>query len=170
MTPDIELQVQVVIKALTEVVSPAIDATNKAAIEQLNLSIATLQFVQDRVTMQGNRNRAQLSNAVTVCKRLVELGVCGDIEDKLVDAGNLRNNPEADIAAIRRATSGLMALAADAIDAVDDPAQAAQVGRAVIAATKAQTDLARAWFVRSGFELEPDKVPALATLISSRKT
>ena len=166
MNPDIELQLQTVIKALAEVVAPAVDGTNKAAIEQLHLSIATLAMAQDRVAMQGERARAELANAIALAERLVELGVGGEIAAPLALAGQLRDDPKGSLNSVRSASAQLMAIAADVVDAVDDPALAARVGRAVIEASEAQTDLARAWFVKSGFELEPDKVPDLATLLA----
>ena len=42
MVPDADLQLSVVIKALSEVVAPAVDPANRLAVEQLHLSIATI--------------------------------------------------------------------------------------------------------------------------------
>jgi hypothetical protein len=49
MIISLDLQLRVVIKALREVVAPALDPANELAKEQLGLSIATLAVVQARL-------------------------------------------------------------------------------------------------------------------------
>src|SRR3546814_17918669 len=64
MIPDLDLQLQVVIKALKDTVMPAVDPAHRMAIEQLGLSIATLSMVRERLPLAGLRAWQDLATAI----------------------------------------------------------------------------------------------------------
>src|SRR3546814_19527781 len=64
MIPDLDLQLQVVIKALKDTVMPAVDPAHRMAIEQLGLSIATISLVRARLPLAGLREWPDLANAI----------------------------------------------------------------------------------------------------------
>src|SRR3546814_11599500 len=66
MIPDLDLQLQVVIKALKDTVMPAVDPAHRMAIEQLGLSIATLSMVRERLPLAGLREWQDLAHAIAL--------------------------------------------------------------------------------------------------------
>src|SRR3546814_17934705 len=71
MIPDLDLQLQVVIKALKDTVMPAVDPAHRMAIEQLGLSIATLSMVRERLPLAGLREWQDLANAIALGRATV---------------------------------------------------------------------------------------------------
>jgi len=162
MVPDAELQLAVVIKALRDVVAPAVDPGNKPAIEQLHLSIATIGLVQRGLPLAHARARQELLNALGLAEAVTAAG--GAVDDAAARAALA--DPAADEArldAVRRAV--LVAVEQAVADAAGTARESA-VARAVVQASKAQCDLARAWSAPAGFEVEPGAVPALEALLS----
>lgn len=79
MVPSPEMQLRSAIKSLTDSVRPAIDATNKAAAEQVDLVIATLAMVRDRIPLLRRFARAELKDQIELASKvtpyLIEGGV-----------------------------------------------------------------------------------------------
>lgn len=161
MVPDADLQLAVVIKALRDVVAPAVDPANKLAIEQLHLSIATIGLVQRGLPLAHARARRELLNAIALAEAVADAGGCADhgpAQAALAD-------PAADEARLDGERRDLLAVVEAAVAAAAGTARETAVARAVIAASKPQCDLARAWCAPSGFEVEPDALPPLDELL-----
>src|SRR3546814_16465351 len=71
MIPDLDLQLQVVIKALQDTVMPAVDPAHRMAIEQLGLSIATLSMVRERLPLAGLREWQDPAHALALGRATV---------------------------------------------------------------------------------------------------
>src|SRR3546814_15487978 len=71
MIPDLDLQLQVVIKALKDTVMPAVDPAHRMAIEQLGLSLETLSMVRERLPLAGLREWQDLANALALGRATV---------------------------------------------------------------------------------------------------
>ena len=163
MVPDAELQLDVALKALREVVLPAVDPANGVAIEQLHLAMMTIGLVRERLPLRHRRARQELRNALDMAERLAALGAGGEAVASLADAARgLLADPAADEAALSTVRCALLA-ALEAVVAASGGDVA--IARAVVAASKAQTDLARAWCLPAGFEVGAEDLPALDTLL-----
>lgn len=161
MVPDTDLQLAVVIKALRDVVAPAVDPANKLAIEQLHLSIATIGLVQRGLPLAHARARRELLNAVALAEAVAAVG-------SPIDGGAAQaalGDPAADEPRLDSERRALLAAVEGAVTAAAGTTRETAVARAVIAASKPQCDLARAWCAASGFEVEPDALPALDDLL-----
>ena len=70
MVPDPDLQLQVVIKALSETIAPAVRSDEKVAQEQLHLSIATLGILRQQLPMTRRYLRRLADDAIALADRL----------------------------------------------------------------------------------------------------
>jgi len=162
MTPDLDLQLQVAIKALTDTVMPALDPDNKVAAEQLGLAIATFSMIRMRLPFEAARSWRALANAIDVA-----VAVSAELDDaelkSAVGAGRLllsENNP-----APRARDSQTRAIQARLGLIAREPDTPISVLRAIVEGARAELDLARAWCLPAGFEPDPREVPELAALL-----
>lgn len=164
MVPDLDLQLQVVIKALRDTVMPAVDPAHRMAVEQLGLSIATLGMVRSRLPLLNLREWQDLANAITLGRAVLADAPSIAVNDALKEAETLRElacpAPEARPAATRAILSAVSA----AVKTADDQL-AATLMRTVVEYSQPALDLARAWGKSAGFEPDPDQVPEVATLL-----
>jgi len=163
MVPDSDLQLAVVIKALRDVVAPAVDPANKLAIEQLHLSIATLGLVQNGLPLAHARARRELINAIDLAAAVSAAGASIDA----AAAHGVLADAAADEGALDAARRALLSTVEQAVSASAGKPEERAIAKAVIAASKPQCDLARAWCAGSGFEVEADALPSLESLLSA---
>ena len=162
MQPDPNLQLTVVIKALRDVVLPSLDSENAVALEQLHLSLATLEMVRSRLPMLHAVARRELKNAVTLARAVNDDAAVGSM---IAAAVTLLEDPAAGTDAIDTLRAGLLDEVSKSVNRTVNRHQRRTVARSVIAASKAQCDLARAWSVPSGFERDPEELQELTSLI-----
>lgn len=174
-----EIQLKGAIKALTDVVIPAVDPDNKLAQEQVRLVLGTLQIVANRMHLLYRYDRHEIERLTVLARELGRFGETGDgngeatraAADRLSRAGHqggdvldrARAEPselETTIRSLREAISGFIR----AVHA-DGRAHVPEVRRAVLVAAKEQLDRERAWVLAHGFESDPDSVAGLETLI-----
>jgi hypothetical protein len=163
MVPDIDLQLRVVIRALRDVVLPAVDSGNRPALEQLHLSIATLVMAEARLPLAGGRLRAELANAIA----LAEAADAAALAAPLSTAKAVLEDPRADTRDLEIHKARLLTAVSTLVDdAPGDGARADSLARAVVATSKPQFDLIRAWCLPAGFEPDPDEVPPIERLLA----
>ena len=161
MVPDINLQIAVVIKALRDVVAPAVDAANKLAIEQLHLSIATLGLDQQRLPLDLRRARRELQNAIQLAEEVHTAALEPQLHISVAAARATLVDPRLDEAALDGVRTELLAhVEAVVAAAVGGPSER-QVARAVIVASRPQCDLARAICAPAGFDPAASELPPL---------
>jgi hypothetical protein len=166
MVPDIDLQLRVVIKALRDVVLPAVDSGNRLAVEQLHLSIATLGMVEARLPLAGRRVRAELANAIA----LAEAADAAALAAPLFAAKAALEDPRADGRDLEMHKARLLTGVSTLVDeAPGNGARADSLARAVVAASKPQFDLIRAWCLPAGFEPDPGEVAPIEGLLVKAK-
>jgi hypothetical protein len=170
MVPDIDLQLRVVIKALREVVAPAVDPNNKLALEQFHLSLATLGFVESRLPLVRKRVRQELQNAVALAEAVAAAlkQNSSPITTEVIAARTALADADVDTSELEAFKSRLLAAVSAAVNASSDAATDLALAKAVVAASKPQFDLTRAWGLPAGFEPDPAEVPPLAGLIASK--
>jgi len=163
MVPDPDLQLSVVIKALRDVVAEAVDPANRLAIEQLQVSIATLSLLKQRLSLLHRCARAELVNALALGGSLLTVvGRESALDSALEAARAALDDPDTDTAELGVFKARLLAAASAVVEAGTGDRAIAQ---AVITASKPQLDLGRAWCLPAGFELNPKELPALADLL-----
>lgn len=165
MIPDIDLQLQIVLKSLSDIVAPAVDTTDKVASEQLQLVIATLKMVRDHVPLERRMVRRLLGDEIALADRIAATGVADrDLVDAVAVARDALGDPECDTVDLDHVRSVLTSrtvsvIAAAGARGVDSLAQA------VIGGTKVPLDRLRAWCLPSGFEPDPAQVAALQSVL-----
>lgn len=152
-----------VIKALTDVVAPALDPNDPLAQEQLRLSVDYIAFVRQRIDYLHGRERFDLLHYVKIARSMQEAGVPADcsegvfLERALAPAEVLAESPAALTHELREAAMELAhAVAAVVRSASGLPADVARkVRHIVMDATEEKLEFERLWYVPIGFEAPP---------------
>lgn len=171
------IQLQSVIKALSEVVLPAIDADNKPAIEQTKLSIGLLSLLAEQLPVQFSFDCDELARLIATGRRLVDSAAGGEatqtaaavLRDALDDASRTldgaRSGPAKVVGAVRTLREATGSLVTQAH--TDGTAQArAAIDGAVLAMSKAQLLRERALMRLQGWEPDPKAIPPLSELLA----
>lgn len=161
------------IKALSDVVTPAVDPANPLAGEQLRMVCSYLSLVIDRVPLRSQRIDFELQCAKRLTQSLRPLAKGCDTEadaalQAALDAADSieRNAPaEADVL---RITAMLNAAAASVVRAAGgaDADTARKVERCVVTHSKDWLDLQRAWFAPLGSDSGAAELPSVEAALS----
>lgn len=161
------------IRALEDVIAPAIDATNPLAVEQLRMVRGYLTLVADRLPLRHDRLRHQAAGLLALGRGLLaHAAACGEELERAFQGA--MDRVAAATAAIDTPEDGLMqsgAALAAAVSAlvrgcaVQDPKTRDAVERAVLQASGAWIDVERAWFAPLGFDPEAKSLPPLGRLL-----
>lgn len=162
MIPDADLQLSVVIKALRDVVAPAVDAANLVAVEQLHLALATLGMVRARLPHLHAVARQELANALALASAVDAQGEIGKL---IADGREVLGDPQTATAALDSVRVRLLDAVSEYVASPFDPEQQRRIDRAIIAHSKPQCDLARAWSLPAGFEPNPGEVMEIERLL-----
>ena len=172
------IQLQSIIKAMTDVVLPAVDPDNRLAQEQVNLVIRMLGVVSKRLPIQYRYDRTELNRYLALSQQLMKEAAGGKTTISALEAlkacasngsqvfSRALVAPDELESAIfeMRAQMGALLLALD-----DDGAAASRtaVARLTMTAAKEQLDRERAWLVDMGFESKPSEMPSVESLIEA---
>ena len=162
------------IKALKEVVSPAVDTSNPLAVEQLRMVCGFLSMVCERLPYRSERIRFELRNAIALAQALSPNAAGCDreavvaLESALARGTAVIGNPDAIESDIQVATAQLAAATSALIRSSVDTDEAArrQIDRAVAANAKAWLDVQRTWFLPLGFDTEASALPSIAAALT----
>jgi len=163
------------IKALNEVVLPAVDPTDPLAGEQLRLIAGFLRFLGSRLPYVHDRNRFELEHYLALGERLAadarqaSAEISQRLDRAIAEARALLQGQRASVAEMRSATAALSAPISGLVRAVADADTALRrrVEQTVLAGSKPWVDMQRAWFVVQGFELHPDELPPLGEALKA---
>ena len=165
MVPDIDLQLQIVLKSLSDIVAPAVDPADKVASEQLQLVIATLKMVRDRVPLERRMARRLLEDEIGLADRIAAAGVDDrGLLDAVAAAKDVLADPECDTLDFDNARSVLTTRTVSVIAAAGS-AGVESLALAVIGGTRVPLERLRAWCLPSGFEPDPGQVAALPAVL-----
>lgn len=172
-----EIQIKSMIKAMTDVVLPAVDPINQLAVEQTRLVIGMLSLMAKQLPIQFQFDRDELQRLLGFTEPLLadearEPGYAGALQRLaethragaavlarcLVDPATLLNA----VHELRAATSDLVA----AVPATDDRGLIERVERAVMELSKEQLLRDRSLLLPQGWELDPDAIPAIESLLA----
>jgi hypothetical protein len=172
------LQIQTIIKAMTEDIIPALDQTNQLAMQSAHLTIGTLALIAQHLPLEYRYDCDELARLIECAKSLgAQLKPKGGLTAaaELTEAGKVgsdvlsraRAEPGEIVEAVRR----LRAASAKAVTAVyeagDEAAQAA-VQKTVLVMSKQQLLRDRSWLLMQGWEPDPKSVPGIAELLTSK--
>jgi hypothetical protein len=157
------------IKALNEVVAPAVDPSHAGAQQQLRLVVEFLEFHRDRLPHHLDRARFELRQHLSLAERLADLAESALPEEteslrasidpaRLVEHRDWVRPAEARAvtAALETAITGLVRAAADL-----DTERRRPIERAVVDAGAGLLTGERAWFASQGFDPDPGALPPL---------
>ena len=163
------------IKALNEVVLPAVDPRDPLAGEQLRLVAGFLKFLRLRLSHVQDRRRFELDHYLELAQRLaadaraVSADVSSRLDMAIEHARALVRRVDASDDDVRAATAALTAPLSALVRAAAqvDPAMRRRIEQAVVAGARPWVDMQRAWFVPQGFELHADELPSLEQALRS---
>ncbi len=167
MNQSFDTQLGVVLRALGEVVLPALDGADKHVVEQLHLSMAALNFMRQRLPEAGRFFRVELADYAGLAEAIADLLLPHDTTGAeplraLADAGRaMLRNPVADWADHIEATRRLRAAIAGAIEHGTDTPYRHALNELVMATSSEMHMRARAWYLPFGFEPDPEALPVL---------
>lgn len=163
-----DIQLKTALRALTEVILPAVDRDNALAIEQTQVVIGLLQLMASRLPLQFRYDCDELARLLTLCRALPDsedAALAAAIDGGSAVLARARSGPDEVVHAIRelRAASGAV-IGARYRDG--DAATRAALSAQVLAHAEQQLLRERAWFTPQGWELDPDSVPAIEDLLA----
>jgi hypothetical protein len=165
MTPDIDLQLVVVVRALKGIVWDSVPTENISARENLRMSIATLEFVLQRHSFQSLRAAAELRNAIELAEKVAPIAGDPELDEALGAAKLMADETWDDAKSLDRRRTRLSSAVCDSVERARDPTVKLKIAEAIILASKGQLDLARAWCLPAGFEANPKLVPSLEEVL-----
>jgi hypothetical protein len=159
-----ETQLQVVQRALGEVVLPALSGAEKHVIEQLQLSMAALGFMQSRLPHARRFYRGQLMAYLDMADAI--LGLTPDEKlSQFANEGRARlDHPEADDADYVAATRDLREAIASSVAAAEGAPHEAALDALILNKSVPILMQDRLWCLPLGFELKPEALPPAAWL------
>ncbi|HEX5805292.1 MAG TPA: hypothetical protein VFY31_03010 [Macromonas sp.] len=173
------LQIQTVIKAMIDVVLPAVDPNNKLAQEQARLVIGTLSIVLQRLPLTYRYERDELSRFLALAdtlqgqskalqstqETLQELTAAVALGEDVLDRA--RAEPSELEAANFQLREKIGALVTALYEA--NPSDTLKhVSTTVTAHAKEQLLRERSWLIGQGWESNPQDIPAIESLIGDR--
>jgi len=172
MQPGYDLRIRTMVKALKETVLPAIDETNRAAVEQAHILLGSLELLRQQIDyahwfeVSDARGMAQLIRTVI---REAQLGSACEAETIAADA--LREAERHDIPlsqlreANRRLRGAITKLIEDAF-ACADASIGQHVQALVLANSEEQIGRERAFVAAARFDVFPDNLRSIEEALS----
>jgi hypothetical protein len=163
MIHSFDSQLQVSLRALEEVVAPALAGAEKYVIEQLMLSIVTIGFVKTRLPEARRFYRMELRSCIEIARTAADIAdASGELAEGIKAGEQALADPEADIAEFETASRALR----DSVTALSHASvgQPFQLKLEAAILNKSSTLVAqyRQWCLPFGFELHPEALPKAA--------
>jgi hypothetical protein len=174
------IQIQSMIKALTDVVLPAVDPANKLAQEQSRLIIGMLTLMSKQLPLQFRFDCDELHRLVGFAQQLQEQAkgaastrtAVAELTSQARTAAGVLERAQADPEELLGSIRSLRAAIATVVTAVSlegDEATVAGVQQTVLSKSKDQLLRDRSWLLMQGWEPDPASVPAIETLLAERR-
>jgi len=163
MIKEFDVDLQVVLRALEDVVAPALANAEKHVIEQLMLATATIAFVKKRLPEARRFWRMDLRGWIDLAVETGDIAGATAVLSAAVDAGeHALRDPAADLADFQSASRRLRdEITALSHAAVGQPWQA-RLEAVILEKCGALLDQTRLWCAPMGFELQPQLLPDAA--------
>lgn len=165
MTPSIDLRIATMLRAMQEVVSPAIDGNNSLAREQAALVIGQLKLLAEQWNKAEDYAQACLADLV---QSVEGLQAQGGEHTQQASAGLIAAIADNADWSAEQHFKAVMAGADALVRAADLDGEAAfrtALRKALLAFSKRQSLRDRSWFQLSGFDLKPDELHTVDDII-----
>lgn len=165
MIQSFETQLQVSIRALDEIVAPALVGADKHVIEQLHLVMAALGFMRARLSSAAGFQRAELESYLALAEeaaanfRQHRGSECKPLLEAVAAGRAALESPTSEADDYQRSTRGLRELVTALVTQSSSEAEAAGLQALVLARSGEMLGDARLWCLPLGFELDPDALP-----------
>ncbi len=158
-----DLQLQSIIKSMTDVILPAVDPANRMALEQAQLVLGMLHLLALRLPMQFHYDCDALQRYLDLSTTL-QGEIRGGVETtaaqaalghEVIDAAKLSAGAKSSPAALEASLTHMRNAIGALVRAVwvdGEPGCRAPVGRAVLAASRAQIERERSWFAPQAWD------------------
>lgn len=174
MTP--EVQIRSAVKALTDVVLPAVDPNNKLAQEQARLVIGMLNLMGEQLPFRYRFDRDELNRLVAYSRKIqlaarggeattsavTQLSAATNAAQKALDGAI--TTPEALVDAVRTMRAATGEVVTQAYRDGDTDCRGA-VRDLVLELSQAQLLRERSMYLAQGWEPDPKAIPPIATLL-----
>jgi hypothetical protein len=168
-----QLQIQTIIKAMTEDVIPALDRTNQLAMQSAQLTVGMLALMAQHLPLEYRYDCDELARLIECAKALIVQLPSGTAAAQLKEAGNIgdevlsraRAEPEEIVHAVRRLRTASAKAIASVYEGGDSAAKEV-VAKTVLSMSKQQLLRDRSWLLLQGWEPNPKSVPAIADLLA----
>lgn len=168
MIPDIELRLDSVRRALTEVILPAIDQGNSLAVEQTMLAIGHIGMIMGQVDKAADYVAICFADLATTMADLPVTGGADTTAAAAALAATLSSPGQGeDCRNAYRAATGALERLIRAVDSDGDADFRRELHRKVLAFTKRQAGRERSWFAASGFDPDARNLPSIPNMISA---
>lgn len=158
-----DTQLQVALRALGEVVAPALGQAEKHVQEQLHLAIATLGFVKTRLPEARRWYRMELGHYIDLAEQASLLaGGDAGLDTLAAEGVAALASATADIADYETITRHLRDAVTALVDRCAGSDKGAALDRLVLDRSGDLLPQYRQWAVPFGLELKPDALPAPA--------
>lgn len=172
------LQIQTTIKAMVDVVLPAIDPNNKIAQEQARLVVGMLNLLAERQPLTYRYDRDELSRFLSLAHTLHSQAedVAGTEEARhalaaSIDAGaDVLDRARAEPSELESANFDLrerIGALITAMYAAADEAKLRHVSATALGHAREQSLRERSWLIGQGWEQDPEAIPAIEALIGA---
>lgn len=168
LRPDI--QIPSMLKAMVEVITPAIDPANELAMQQAQLMVGHLALIMQNMPLQYRADRDELDRLVAYARDIRGMGEGDEALDAAIDSAadvldRGRAAPDELVGAIHGLTAALDEPIRSLADNDDAKAQEALM-RATLDMSEVQLLHARSSLLMQGWEPEPGLVPAIERLLA----
>lgn len=176
LRPDI--QIQSILKAMTDVVLPALDPTNPLAQEQARLCMGLLGVMASRLPLQYRYDCDELTRLLALSKRLQQLPEVAQLAPQALGSltqgasrgtdvlARARAEPDEVLQAVRALREATGNLVQEAFENDLPGLKTGELQRAVMDASQEQLLRERSWLIGQGWEADPSLIPAIETLIA----
>jgi hypothetical protein len=166
MIHNFDVQLQVALRALEDVVAPALGGGEKHVVEQLMLAIVTIGFVKTRLPAARRYYRMELRGWIDLARVAAQVAGTPDAMAETIGGGERAlGDPDADLAefesASRRLSDGVTALSYASVG----QSHHAQLDSLILERGRARVAQYRLWCAPFGFELQPGKLPKPAWVL-----
>lgn len=172
----IEIQLKTMMKAMEDVILPAIESSNQLALEQGQLVKAMMGLMAQQLPLQFDFDRDELQRLIDTAEKIQ--GVCLRAQDPPVISGELYSQAKQASMILSRCTVNptsieerirvlrrLIGEAVQEIQSVSDNELREKVEDAVIAMSREQLLRDRALMIKQGWEADPEALPAIEALL-----
>lgn len=163
------------LRALEDVVAPAVDPSSAQARDQLRLVVDYLKFLSQRLDLLPERHRFELAHHLELARALKKVaprGAAAGLENAITQGETVSTQAGATAKALQGTTAVLAAAASRLVRASGDfePGVRDAIERVVLRASHDRVAFERAWYLPLGLDPDPHDVTPLSDLLPCRPT